>query len=125
MTWFLRVGARNCILVAWGFETQMRLMWTKIDFVVVAYLLTFLGCMAFGVRQLRIFQKVDMQNSTHKDYAARIRNLPLMDGTEPVEEELKKRALGKCQTDLLEPRDRRRHGAEGGGCVGVLGLPGI
>ena len=107
MAWFLRVGARNCILVAWGFETQMRLMWTKIDFVVVAYLLTFLGCMAFGVRQLRIFQKVDMQNSTHKDYAARIRNLPLMDGTEPVEEELKKRALGKCQTDLLEPRGRR------------------
>jgi hypothetical protein len=28
--------ARNCILVAWGFETQQRLMWTKIDFVVVA-----------------------------------------------------------------------------------------
>ena len=27
---------RNCILVAWGFETQQRLMWTKIDFVVVA-----------------------------------------------------------------------------------------
>jgi len=26
-----------------------------------------------------------------QDYAARIRNLPLMDGTEPVEEELKKR----------------------------------
>lgn len=31
-----------------------------------AYLLTFLACLAFGVRQLRIFQKVDMQNSTHK-----------------------------------------------------------
>ncbi len=26
-----------------------------------------------------------------QDYAARIRNLPLMDGTEPVEEEIKKR----------------------------------
>eukprot|EP00438_Fugacium_kawagutii_P030544 Skav235993 [mRNA] locus=scaffold348:204099:221219:+ [translate_table: standard] len=89
-----KLGPRNCILVAWGFETQQRLMWTKIDFV-VAYILTFLGCIAFGIRQLRIFQKVDMQNSTHKvrdqDYAARIRNLPLMDGTEPVEDELKKR----------------------------------
>ena len=31
-----------------------------------AYLLTFLACLAFGVRQLRIFQKVDMQNSTPK-----------------------------------------------------------
>jgi len=86
-----KTARQNCILVAWGFETQMRLMWTKIDFVVAAYLLTFLACLAFGVRQLRIFQKVDMQNSTHKDYAARVRNLPLMDGTEPVEEELKRR----------------------------------
>lgn len=86
-----KTARQNCILVAWGFETQMRLMWTKIDFVVAAYLLTFLACLAFGVRQLRIFQKVDMQNSTHKDYAARVRNLPLLDGTEPVEEELKKR----------------------------------
>ena len=32
-----------------------------------------------------------MQNSTHKDYAARIRNLPLLDGTTPVEDELKER----------------------------------
>lgn len=93
-----KTARQNCILVAWGFETQQRLMWTKIDFVVVAYILTFLGCIAFGIRQLRIFQKVDMQNSTHKDYAARIRNLPMMDGTEPVEDELKKRleeALGQ------------------------------
>ncbi|CAK9095756.1 unnamed protein product, partial [Durusdinium trenchii] len=86
-----KTARQNCILVAWGFETQMRLMWTKIDFVVAAYILTFLACLGFAIRQLRIFQKVDMQNSTHKDYAARIRNLPLMDGTQPVEEELKKR----------------------------------
>ncbi|CAJ1387267.1 unnamed protein product [Effrenium voratum] len=86
-----KTARQNCILVAWGFETQQRLMWTKIDFVVAVYVLTFLGCLAFGVRQLRLFQKVDMQSSTHKDYAARIRNLPLLEGTEPVEEELKKR----------------------------------
>jgi len=29
-----KTARQNCILVAWGFETQMRLMWTKIDFVV-------------------------------------------------------------------------------------------
>ncbi|CAJ1393237.1 unnamed protein product [Effrenium voratum] len=86
-----KTARQNCILVAWGFETQQRLMWTKIDFVVVVYLLTVLGCVLFGIRQLRLFQKVDMQNSTHKDYAARIRNLPLLDGTTPVEDELKER----------------------------------
>lgn len=31
-----KTARQNCILVAWGFETQMRLMWTKIDFVVAA-----------------------------------------------------------------------------------------
>eukprot|EP00439_Symbiodinium_sp_Y106_P040295 s1694_g4.t3 len=86
-----KTARQNCILVAWGFETQQRLMWTKIDFCVAAYILTVLACMLFGIRQLRLFQKVDMTNSTHKDYAARIRNLPLLDGTTPVEEELKKR----------------------------------
>ncbi|CAE7843321.1 unnamed protein product [Symbiodinium microadriaticum] len=86
-----KTARQNCILVAWGFETQQRLMWTKIDFCVAAYVLTTLACVLFGIRQLRLFQKVDMTNSTHKDYAARIRNLPMMDGTAPVEEELKKR----------------------------------
>ena len=41
--------------------------YTKPSWMSQAYILTFLGCIAFGVRQLRIFQKVDMQNSTHKD----------------------------------------------------------
>ena len=86
-----KTARQNCILVAWGFETQQRLMWTKIDFCVVAYLMTVIACVLFGIRQLRLFQKVDMVNSTHKDYAARIRNLPMMDGSMPVEEELKKR----------------------------------
>ena len=86
-----KTARQNCILVAWGFETQQRLMWTKIDFCVAAYVLTTVACVLFGIRQLRLFQKVDMTNSTHKDYAARIRNLPMMDGTAPVEEELKKR----------------------------------
>eukprot|EP00933_Yihiella_yeosuensis_P063762 TRINITY_DN669_c0_g3_i2.p1 TRINITY_DN669_c0_g3~~TRINITY_DN669_c0_g3_i2.p1 ORF type:complete len:1064 (+),score=238.65 TRINITY_DN669_c0_g3_i2:205-3192(+) len=89
---------QNCILVAWGFETQHRLMWTKVDFVVIVYIGSFIATMLHGVRQLRIFQRVDLANSTHKDFAARIRNLPIVQGTEPVEEQLKERiqqATGK------------------------------
>jgi hypothetical protein len=82
---------QNCILVAWGFETQHRLMWTKVDFMIVIYIASFLLCMALGVYQLRLFQKTDQANSTHKDFAARIRNMPLMEGTENVEEQLKER----------------------------------
>ena len=35
-----------------------------------------------------------------EDYAARIRNLPQMDGTEPVEDELKKRVSARLWTML-------------------------
>jgi len=86
-----KTARQNCILVAWGFETQHRLMWTKVDFMIVLYIASFLLCMALGVYQLRVFQKTDQANSTHKDFAARIRNMPLMEGTENVEEQLKER----------------------------------
>ena len=42
-----------------------------------------------------------------QDYAARVRNLPLMDGTEPVEEELKRRledATGQKVVGVSVPR---------------------
>ena len=42
-----------------------------------------------------------------QDYAARVRNLPLLDGTEPVEEELKKRleeATGQKVVGVSVPR---------------------
>lgn len=86
-----KTARQNCILVAWGFETQHRLMWTKVNFMIVLYIATFLLCIALGAYQLRKFQKVDFANSTHKDFAARIRNLPNLDGSQRVEEELKTR----------------------------------
>merc|ERR1719199_1810980 len=49
----------NCILVAWGYETQQRLMWVKITFLIVVYLGSFILCLLHGVRQLRIYQALD------------------------------------------------------------------
>jgi len=33
----------NCILVAWGYETQQRLMWTKVLFLVITYIGSFIA----------------------------------------------------------------------------------
>jgi hypothetical protein len=79
----------NCILVAWGFETQKRLMWTKVLFLKIVYIgscvLHFFHC----VMQLRRFQAVDFENKTMKDYVAMIEGMPAISGSENVEEDLK------------------------------------
>jgi len=80
----------NCILVAWGHETQQRLMPIKIYFLVYAYLISFLICFLHSVRQLRLFQEVDDKNKTMKDYAAYVTGMPKVKGHKLVEEDLKK-----------------------------------
>jgi hypothetical protein len=79
----------NCILVAWGAETQQRLMWTKIYFLVLVYCLTFLGCMWHGARQRRIFRTLDQDNVTMKDFVARCDGLPPLQGEDQWEMKLK------------------------------------
>jgi len=79
----------NCILVAWGYETQQRLMWTKVLFLQIVYVFTFVGSIWFAIRQLRIFQAFDFQNKTMKDFVAMITNLPELPGDRHVENELK------------------------------------
>ena len=48
---------RNCILVAWGFETQMRLLWTKIDFVVAAPRPTIRWNLSSNIIEARVLSK--------------------------------------------------------------------
>jgi len=79
----------NCILVAWGYETQQRLMWTKVLFLVCVYTFSFVGSLWFAIRQLRIFQDFDYKHKTMKDFVAMITNLPPLSGERLVENELK------------------------------------
>jgi hypothetical protein len=106
----LRMGTRSastprdqCIVVAWGFETQRRLMWAKVLFLASVYALSFVGALLHSVRQLRAFQRFDEVETTHRDYAVKLSGIPAMDPSRFVEEELK---------DLLE-------GATGRPAVGV------
>lgn len=96
----LRMGTRSastprdqCIVVAWGFETQRRLMWAKVLFLASVYALSFVGSLVHSVRQLRAFQRYDEVETTHRDYAVKLSGIPAMDPSRLVEEELK---------DLLE-----------------------
>mmetsp|Transcript_19887 Transcript_19887/g.49608 ORF Transcript_19887/g.49608 Transcript_19887/m.49608 type:complete len:973 (+) Transcript_19887:68-2986(+) len=79
----------NCILVAWGYETQQSLMWTKVAFLYIVYSVSFLMCMAYGVYQLRAFQDADYQHKTMKDFVAMVVGLPGIEGVKNVEEDLK------------------------------------
>jgi len=79
----------NCILVAWGYETQKALMWTKIAFLEIVYFGTVIMCFFYSVAQLRRFQETDYMNKTMKDFVAMIVGLPALSGDKPVEEDLR------------------------------------
>jgi len=80
---------QQCLVIAWGYETQHRFMWTKVTYLAFGYVFTFLGSMLFSVRQLRIFQRMDLNTSTHKDFCAVASGLGGISGEERLEEELK------------------------------------
>jgi hypothetical protein len=81
----------NCILVAWGYETQHRLMWTKNLFLLIAYLFSFVSFLLFSVRQLRLYQRFHASKKTMQHFAAELRGLPQVPGNDPnVEQNIKK-----------------------------------
>jgi len=77
-------------LVAWGYETQQRLMWTKVLFLAIVYVASFIYFMLFSVSQYRTYQKLDASQKTMKDFGLAVKGLPALPGTEKVEEEMKK-----------------------------------
>jgi len=80
----------NCILVAWGYETQQRLMWTKVLFLVMVYVFSFISFLLFSVRQYRIYQDMDAKEKTMKKFALELRGLPALPGSPNVESDLQK-----------------------------------
>lgn len=80
---------QQCMVIAWGYETQHRLMWTKVAYLTFAYVFTFMGSLLFSVRQLRMFQSMDIHMTTHKDFCAIASGLAGISGERRLEEELK------------------------------------
>lgn len=81
----------NCILVAWGYETQQRLMWTKVLYLVIIYSSSFMMAMIHGVRSLRLFQSLDAKTKTMKDFVCLVTGVPIVSGEDKdIEEKLRK-----------------------------------
>jgi len=81
----------NCILVAWGYETQQSLMWTKVLFLVIVYIVSFISFLLFSVRQLRLYQRLDANEKTMKNFAVELLGLPALPGNKAdVEKDIQK-----------------------------------
>merc|ERR1712217_38188 len=80
----------NCILVAWGYETQQRLMWAKATFLIIAYVFTFVGSLLYSIRQHRMLDIMDANSKTMKDFVALMTGLEGVTGDGDVESEIKK-----------------------------------
>ena len=94
----------NCILVAWGcYETQKRLMWTKVGYFIIMYISSFFFSMLHGVLQLRLFNSIDCKMKTMKDFVCMI--VGLRDGIKGsdkgVEEELAQTVRSWSGTDVV------------------------
>jgi len=86
-----------CAVTLRGKEMQRDMMWAKVLFIVLAYLGTFAGSLAYAVFQLRTFQKID-DDTSMTDFAAICVGLPQVKGSERVEEKLRsciERACGQ------------------------------
>merc|ERR1719460_2672406 len=90
----------NCILVAWGYETQQRLMWTKVLFLAIVYVGSFISFLWFSVSQHRQYLKMDLDEKTMKDFALELKGLPKLPGEQKdVEQDIKQLvegAIGKA-----------------------------
>jgi hypothetical protein len=72
----------NCILVAWGYETQQRLMWTKVLFLAIVYVGSFISFLWFSVSQKRKYHQMDAVENTMKDFACELKGLPELSGSD-------------------------------------------
>jgi len=78
----------NCILVEWGWHTQHELMWTKVYFLVIAYIFTFAATIIHAILQMQCFERLDAKTKSMKDFAAFVSGIPTVKGTEDVETKL-------------------------------------
>lgn len=103
----LRLGNRPavtpmqlCEVVAWGRKLQMKLIWTKVTWIAVAYLLGTFGAIFYGIMMAKFFRAFDSERATLSDYVAVIENVPIMKGEEKVEDILKEAVQAAVGSDV-------------------------
>jgi len=79
---------QDCIMVAWGWDTQHRLMWVKVAFLATLYVVSTLLAILHSIRQLRMHQEEDANRTSHKDFSAVLGGIPIIQGSDHAEKEL-------------------------------------
>jgi len=77
-----------CKVVDWGFTRQHELMWTKVLFLGIMYVFTFVGSLIFSAMQQRLIVRLD-DHTTMRDFVLYCQGLPRQSGAEPIEEKMK------------------------------------
>jgi len=103
-----------CKVVDWGFVRQHELMWTKVLFLGIMYVITFLGSLIFSASQQKLLARLD-DHSTMRDYVVYCQGLPRQSGAQPVEEQMKtffQEQTGKTVVGVSMAWDYIAHSAE-------------
>jgi len=77
-----------CAVTFHGKDAQTRIMWAKLIYLVIVYLFTFAGAIGYAVYHRHMYDSLDLDNCTLRDFAAVCSGLPRTAGTERLEEEL-------------------------------------
>merc|ERR1719421_1354678 len=95
----------NCILVAWGYETQQRLMWTKVAFLAIVYVGSFISFLWFSVSQRRVYDRIDADEKTMRDFALELDGIPdTIEGKDDkAEDTLQKQIVQFLKDNSFEP----------------------
>jgi hypothetical protein len=93
---------QNCILVMWGYEKQQSLMWTKVLFLAIVYVVSFVSFLLFGVSQLRCYNEMSAEEKTMQDFALELKGLPEITGADANAEKELQRQLEEAFKPVCE-----------------------
>jgi len=74
-----------CAIIRWGHTRQIQLLWTKVAWLGFAYMFSFSCSLVYAIEQTWLVFALDAANVTMSDFAAVLRGLPQIKGTEQVE----------------------------------------
>jgi len=78
-----------CAVVKWGHHRQLELIWTKVTWLVFAYVFSFVGAIVYAIYQTKLFERMNSEDATMPSFAAILDGLPKLSGKDLVEQNLK------------------------------------
>ncbi|CAK9106774.1 unnamed protein product [Durusdinium trenchii] len=74
-----------CAVVKWGRDRQLDLLWTKVAWLIIAYVFSVLGAAIYAILAAKLRADADSTYNSMADFVARLDGLPSFNGSERVE----------------------------------------